>query len=81
MLDEIDAPLDEANTDRFIRSVRDMTGFSQFVVVTHNKRTMEGADMLYGVTMAEAGVSRIVSVNLSRREWVEEVGLISASAT
>jgi len=49
--------------------------------VTHNKRTMEGADTLYGVTMAEAGVSRIVSVNLSRREWVEEVGLISASAT
>ena len=81
VLDEIDAPLDEANTDRFIRSVRDMTGFSQFVVVTHNKRTMEGADTLYGVTMAEAGVSRIVSVNLSRREWVEEVGLVSASAT
>ncbi|MBI5407193.1 MAG: chromosome segregation protein SMC [Nitrospirae bacterium] len=80
VLDEIDAPLDEANTDRFIRSVRDMTGFSQFVVVTHNKRTMEGADTLYGVTMAEAGVSRIVSVNLSRREWVEEVGLVSASA-
>lgn len=81
VLDEIDAPLDEANTDRFIRSVRDMTGFSQFVVVTHNKRTMEGADTLYGVTMGEAGVSRIVSVNLSRREWVEEVGLVSASAT
>ncbi|MBI5038522.1 MAG: chromosome segregation protein SMC [Nitrospirae bacterium] len=81
VLDEIDAPLDEANTDRFIRSVRDMTGFSQFVVVTHNKRTMEGADTLYGVTMEEAGVSRIVSVNLSRREWVEEVGLVSASAT
>jgi chromosome segregation protein len=81
VLDEIDAPLDEANTDRFIRTVRDMTEFSQFVVVTHNKRTMEGADTLYGVTMEEAGVSRIVSVNLSRREWVEEVGLVSASAT
>lgn len=81
VLDEIDAPLDEANTDRFIRSVKDMTGFSQFVVVTHNKRTMEGADTLYGVTMEEAGVSRIVSVNLTRREWVEEVGLLSAAVT
>ncbi len=80
VLDEIDAPLDESNTERFIRTLRDMTAFSQFIVVTHNKRTMEAADTLYGVTMEDAGVSRLVSVNLSRREWAEEVGLVSSAS-
>ena len=72
VLDEIDAPLDETNTERYIRTLREMMGFSQFVVITHNKRTMEGSDMLYGVTMEEPGVSKLISVNLTKRENSEE---------
>jgi len=66
ILDEVDAPLDEANVDRYNEIVREMTDRSQFIVITHNKRTMEAADTLYGVTMQEPGVSKLVSVNLSR---------------
>ncbi len=62
ILDEVDAPLDEANIDRFTRLLRDMTEDTQFIAITHNKRTMESADILYGVTMEEAGCSKIVSV-------------------
>jgi chromosome segregation protein len=64
VMDEIDAPLDEENVRRFTRALRPMTAHSQFLVVTHNRRTMEQADVLYGVTMEEAGVSKIVSVKL-----------------
>jgi chromosome segregation protein len=66
ILDEVDAPLDEANVDRYNEMVREMTDRSQFIIITHNKRTMESADNLYGVTMQEPGVSKLVSVNLSR---------------
>jgi len=66
ILDEVDAPLDEANVDRYNEIVREMTDRSQFIVITHNKRTMESADILYGVTMQEPGVSKLVSVNLSK---------------
>src|SRR5690606_18163749 len=66
ILDEVDAPLDEANVDRYNEIVREMTDRSQFIVITHNKRTMEAADKLYGVTMQEAGVSKLVSVNLAK---------------
>ncbi len=66
ILDEVDAPLDEANVDRYNEIVREMTDRSQFVIITHNKRTMESADNLYGVTMQEPGVSKLVTVNLSR---------------
>ncbi|HVV87426.1 MAG TPA: hypothetical protein VHE35_30500, partial [Kofleriaceae bacterium] len=66
ILDEVDAPLDEANVDRYNEIVREMTDRSQFIVISHNKRTMESADSLYGVTMQEAGVSKLVTVNLSR---------------
>jgi len=66
ILDEVDAPLDEANVDRYNEIVREMTDRSQFIVITHNKRTMEAADNLYGVTMQEPGVSKLVSVNLSK---------------
>ncbi len=64
MLDEVDAPLDEANVTRFTRLIREMSGHSQFITITHNKRTMEMADALYGITMEEPGCSRVVSVQL-----------------
>jgi chromosome segregation protein len=65
VLDEVDAPLDEANVDRFAAMVRDMSRQTQFIVITHSKRTMEVASMLYGVTMEEPGISKIVSVRLN----------------
>ena len=68
ILDEVDAPLDEVNTERFVRLVRDFSRDTQFIVITHSRRTMEAADVLYGVTMEEAGCSRLVSVNFSEFE-------------
>jgi chromosome segregation protein len=65
VLDEVDAPLDEANVDRFANMVRDMSATTQFIVITHSKRTMETASQLYGVTMEEPGISKIVSVRLN----------------
>ncbi len=65
LLDEVDAPLDEANVGRFNDLIREMTDRTQFIVITHNKRTMQIADTLYGVTMEEPGISKLVSVNLS----------------
>ena len=62
LLDEVDAPLDEANVGRFTDKVVQMSADTQFIVITHNKRTMEMARALYGVTMEEAGVSKLVSV-------------------
>jgi len=64
-LDEVDAPLDDANLDRFNEMIREMSNHSQFVLVTHNKKTMESAEMLYGITMAEPGVSKVVSVRIN----------------
>ena len=64
-LDEVDAPLDDANLDRFNEIIREMSSHSQFVLVTHNKKTMESAEMLYGITMAEPGVSKVVSVRMN----------------
>jgi chromosome segregation protein len=65
LLDEVDAPLDEVNNERFVRLVREMSADTQFIVITHSKRTMEAADALYGVTMEEAGCSRLVSVSFA----------------
>ncbi len=62
ILDEVDAPLDEANVGRFTKLVSEMSAGTQFIVVTHNRRTMEKASVLYGVTMQEPGVSKLVSV-------------------
>lgn len=62
LLDEVDAPLDEANVGRFVSKIEEMSEKTQFIVITHNKRTMEAARALYGVTMQEAGVSSVVSV-------------------
>ena len=63
-LDEVDAPLDDANIDRFIEIVKEMSEHSQFVLVTHNKKSMQAAEVLYGITMAEPGVSKVVSVRM-----------------
>ena len=64
VLDEVDAPLDESNIYRFIRLLQEFKDQTQFVVITHNSRTIEAADWIYGVTMEEPGVSRIVGVQL-----------------
>ena len=64
VFDEVDAPLDDANVRRFASALRQFTNETQFLVVTHNKRTMEAADYLYGITMEEPGLSKMVSVRL-----------------
>jgi chromosome segregation protein len=67
ILDEVDAPLDEANVGRFSKMLTEMCGQTQFIVVTHNRKTMEIGSVLYGVTMQEPGISKLVSV-----KWEEE---------
>jgi chromosome segregation protein len=65
LLDEIDAPLDDANIGRFVGMLRGMQTHTQFILITHNRKTMEIADRLYGVTMEEPGVSKLISVQLN----------------
>ena len=72
MLDEVDAPLDDANVMRFAELIRDMSEDVQFVVITHNKKTVAGARTLLGVTMQESGVSRLISLRLDGREVDDE---------
>jgi chromosome segregation protein len=64
LLDEVDAPLDDANTERFCELVSKMSGQTQFLFISHNKLTMEMASQLVGVTMQEQGVSRVVAVDI-----------------
>jgi chromosome segregation protein len=68
LMDEVDAALDESNIDRFLSVLREFTDVSQFIIITHNKRTMGEADALYGVSMPEAGVSEPVSIRFSTLE-------------
>jgi chromosome segregation protein len=70
LLDEVDAAMDEANTQRLAGALQDFAGRTQFVVVTHKKRTMAAADVLYGVTMQESGVSKRVSVRFE--DWPDD---------
>ncbi|MDE2665504.1 MAG: chromosome segregation protein SMC [Acidobacteriota bacterium] len=65
VLDEVDAPLDDVNLGRYSQKIKSMSGETQFLLITHSKRTMEAADALYGVTMEEAGVSKLVSVRMN----------------
>ncbi len=71
ILDEVDAPLDDANIERYLQLIRKFSENTQFLIVTHNKKTMEAADILYGVTQEEEGVSRVVSAKLSERKTMQ----------
>jgi chromosome segregation protein len=66
VLDEIDAPLDDTNVGRFTDIIRDFTRFSQFIVITHNKRTVSAADAIFGATMQEKGVTRLFSMRFNK---------------
>lgn len=66
LLDEVDAPLDDANAERFASLLKEMAASAQFLLITHNKRTMAAADLLYGVTMEEHGVSKLLSLRMTR---------------
>src|SRR5204862_394531 len=63
--DEVEAPLDDANVGRFVEMLRAMLHHTQFILITHNRKTMEIADRLYGITMEEPGVSKLISVQLN----------------
>ena len=76
ILDEVDAPLDDSNIGRFTEMVREMSVQTQFIIITHSKKTMSIAPVMYGVTMQEPGVSKIVSVRFS----AEQEPLRSATA-
>ncbi len=72
IMDEVDAPLDDANIDRFTKLLKDFSHNTQFIIVTHNKRTMEAAENMYGVTIQEEGVSKLVGVQFN-----EELGIVN----
>jgi chromosome segregation protein len=69
-MDEVDAPLDDSNVGRFTRLLDEFKQSTQFLVITHNPRTMQSAEAVYGVTMQEPGVSTIVGVRLAERQAV-----------
>jgi chromosome segregation protein len=72
-LDEVDAPLDDTNIGKFAKALQDFSDKTQFIVVTHNKLTMEKADFMYGITQQEEGVSKLVSVKLKEKGIKEAV--------
>ena len=76
VLDEVDAPFDEANIGRFVNVLNEFLDSTKFIIVTHSKKTMTAADVIYGITMQESGVSRQVSVKF---EEVDDRGQIALS--
>ena len=70
ILDELDAPLDESNIGRFLNMLDRFIAQSQFIIVTHNKRTMSRADVIYGVTMQEFGISKPIGVRMTSEDMV-----------
>ena len=71
-LDELDAALDESNIGRFVKVLQDFLKQSQFIVITHNRRSIAAASTIYGVTMTERGISRVVSMKFSEYEHAKE---------
>ena len=80
ILDEVEAALDDANIDRFLQLVRRFSGRAQFVIVTHQKRTMDAADVLYGVSMGKGGATKVVSRRLSHADEAEGSAAEAAEA-
>ncbi|MFH1618664.1 MAG: hypothetical protein ABIG11_02045 [bacterium] len=78
IMDEADAPLDDANVERFTTLLKDFVQQTQFIMITHNKRSMEVADILYGVTMEESGVSQVISVSLKKAVETAEAMQVAA---
>ena len=75
VLDEIDAALDDANIGRFCETLRDFTANSQFLIITHNKRTISNADTVFGVTMPEKGVSTLISMRFNKNDETQMMSL------
>jgi len=80
LLDELDAPLDDSNIGRFIEVLQDFLRQSQFVIITHNQHTISAADILYGVTMPEKGVSRIVSMRFKKQDEAVPAAAVETAA-
>ncbi|MCJ7772057.1 MAG: hypothetical protein MUP22_02870, partial [Desulfobacterales bacterium] len=79
LLDEIDAPLDDVNIYRFNNLLKIIGEKSQIIMITHNKKSMEFADTLFGITMEQKGISKVVSVDLKRPEETDSPNVVSAS--
>jgi len=79
LLDEVDAPLDDANVGRFVNMVGELRDTTQFIIITHHRKTMETADHLFGITMEEPGVSKLVSVNFVEGEEAPAEAMASAT--
>jgi chromosome segregation protein len=77
VLDEVEAALDDLNLDRFLTLLRRYAGRAQFIVITHQKHTMEAADWLYGVSMADNGVSKVLSRRLPKEESTPQVAPVA----
>ena len=75
VLDEVDAALDETNVDRFREALQELSSGTQFIIITHNRRTLEGTNAIYGITMGSDGTSRVISLRLDGERMVrQEVG-------